>query len=196
MPNHENKPHFIAMDGLPNKFPTHRHEAAFWESLGRAVATFGFLEDILGKAIFAFTATRPYSETEIHQAYEEWLPKMERALTDQLWNLIETYEKAVREHPNALVDNFDDLLDDLRKASKMRNILCHASWRLPDPSGASLPFFVNRQKMMVDSAMDGLVLDQVQQHAAHLACAVINTVTQMGWQFPGSSGPGAPIWSR
>jgi hypothetical protein len=28
-----------------------------------------------------------------------------------------------------------------------------------------------------------------------LACAVMNTVTQMGYQFPGSSGPGKPIFS-
>ena len=32
----------------------------FWEQLGRTVATYGFLEEVLGKAIFAFTATRNY----------------------------------------------------------------------------------------------------------------------------------------
>ena len=44
--------YFVDEDGLPDGFPTHGHEAAFWESLGRAVATFGFLEEILEKAIF------------------------------------------------------------------------------------------------------------------------------------------------
>lgn len=184
----------INQDGLPDKFPTHGHEAAFWESLGRAVATFGFLEEVLGKAIFAFTATRSYGDAEIDQAYADWLPKLECALIDPLGNLIDTYGKAVRDNPDAVIENFDELLDDLRKASQMRNILCHGSWRLPDTNGASIPFFVNRQKQIVDTPMDRKFTDQVQQHVAKLACAVINTVTQMGWQFPGSAGPGKTIW--
>ena len=48
----------VNQDGLPNKFPTDGHEAAFWESLGRTVATFGFLEEVLGKAIFALPLSR------------------------------------------------------------------------------------------------------------------------------------------
>jgi hypothetical protein len=184
----------VDFDGLPDGFPTHKHEAAFWESLGRAVATFGFLEEVLGKAIFSFTATRTYNGAEIQQAYIEWLPKLERALIDPLGNLIEAYGKAVREHQCAAFDNLDDLLGDLQKTSQMRNILCHGSWRLPNTSGASIPFFINRQKEIADSAMDRQFIDQVQRHTANLACAVINTVTQMGWQFPGSAGPGKTIW--
>lgn len=186
--------YFVDQNSLPDRFPTHRHEAAFWESLGRAVATFGFLEEILGKAIFSFTATRPYNEAEIQEAYTKWLPKLERALIDPLGNLIDTYGKAVRDNPDAAIEYPDVLLDNLRKASKIRNILCHGSWRSPDTDGASIPFCVNRQKEVVDSAMDRESIDQVQQHTASLACAVINTVTQMGWQFPGSSGPGKTIW--
>jgi hypothetical protein len=185
--------YFVEPDGLPDRFPTHRHEAAFWESLGRAVATFGFLEEILGKAIFSFTATRPYKEAEIQQAYSEWLPKLERALSDPLGNLIDAFGKAVRDNPDTAIDNLDDLLGDLRKTSQMRNILCHGSWSLPDARGASIPFFVNRQKEIVDCAMDRQFIDQVQRHTANLACAVINTVSQMGWQFPGLAGSGKTI---
>lgn len=185
----------IDIDGLPEKFPTHRHEANFWESLGRAVATFGFLEEILAKAIFAFTATRPCNEAEIQKVYEEWLPKLEQALTDPLRNLINVYGKAVRNNRNATIDDLDNLLDELRKASAIRNVLCHGSWGLPNTTGASLPFFVNRKKMIFDSAIDCEFIDQVQQHTAELACTVINTVTHMGWQFPGSAGPGKAIWN-
>ena len=111
----EEKPvrYFIDPDCLPDRFPTHRHEATFWESIGRAVATFGFLEEILGKAIFSFTATRSYDEADFNQAYDEWLPKLERALVDPLGNLIDAYGKAVRDNPNAVIDNLDELLEDL-----------------------------------------------------------------------------------
>ncbi|MFA7059211.1 MAG: hypothetical protein WC156_00150 [Pedobacter sp.] len=158
------------------------------------VFPFGFLEEILGKAIFAFTATRSFEEAEIAEAYDEWLPKLERALIDPLGNLIDAYGNAVRDNSGAVIENFDEILGDLRKASQMRNILCHGSWRLPDTSGASIPFFVNRKKEIVDSAMDCQFLDQAQKHTADLACVVINTVTQMGLQFPGSAGPGKTIW--
>jgi hypothetical protein len=40
---------FIAdIENLPASFPTQRHSAAFWENLGRTVATFGFLEEAEG----------------------------------------------------------------------------------------------------------------------------------------------------
>jgi uncharacterized protein (DUF2336 family) len=39
----------VNLSALPKQFPTHMQEGAFWESLGRAVATFGFLEEVLGR---------------------------------------------------------------------------------------------------------------------------------------------------
>lgn len=78
----------VNQNDLPNKFPTHGHEAAFWESLGRTVATFGFLEEILKKAIFAFTATITYEDSEIEQAYDKWLSKLECTLSLTLWEIL------------------------------------------------------------------------------------------------------------
>ena len=57
--------YFVDYNALPEKYPTHLHEPDFWESLGRAIATFGLLEETLSKAIFSFTATKSYSEEEI-----------------------------------------------------------------------------------------------------------------------------------
>jgi hypothetical protein len=183
----------IDLNGIPLMFPTHRHDPAFWEMLGRTVATYGFLEEVLGKAIFAFTATKPYADDKIDAAYKKWLSKLESALTDPLGNLINAYGKAVREHPSARIKNLDELIDHLRKAAAIRNVICHGSWRIPDEKGASFPFFMNRQKMVFDTAVDRQFLAQTQKHVAELACAVIETVTQMGWQFPGSSSPGVPF---
>ena len=181
---------------LPVNFPTHRHDAAFWERLGRTVATYGFLEEILGKAIFSFTATKSYEESEIDLAYEQWLPKLERALTDSLGNLIDQYEKAVREHPDAGVASVDDLLGHLRMAAKLRNVLCHGSWPPPDENGAAIPKFVDQRLNVFDTPIDHAFLDQVQRHVAEVACAVMNSVAQMGWQFPGTRGRGSQNWHR
>lgn len=183
----------IDIKALPKMFPTHKHEPMFWESLGRAVATFGFLEETLGKAIFALTATKPYSEEEIQKAYESWLPKLQNALSGQLWNLVESYGKAVGEHPDSTKENLGELLDQLKEAAKIRNVICHGSWRAPTAEGASVPFFVSRHQECFETAIDIPFLLQLQEHVCELICAVINTITKMGWQFPGSQGPGAII---
>jgi hypothetical protein len=190
----EIKRYILDLEALPPLFPTHKHEPMFWESLGRVVATFGFLEETLGKAIFAFTGTKPYSEEEIQKAYDKWLPKLQNALSDQLCNLIESYGKAVREHPEATIENLDELLDDLKKAVKIRNVICHGSWQSPNAEGASVPFFVNRQQECFETAIDIPFLLQLQKHVSELICAVINTVSHMGLQFPGSQGPGTVVW--
>lgn len=183
----------VDFDQLPELYPTHFHEAVFWEWLGRTVATFGFLEDVLGQAIFAFTATREYTEQEVQKAYEEWLPKLERALFDQLGGLIDSYAKAVRENNNATITDLDALISQLREASVIRNVLCHGSWRTPDQVGASLPHFVNRKMMKFDTKIDVAFLQDVQRHTTKLISIVVSTVTHMGWQFPGTGGLGRPI---
>ena len=184
---------YVDMDTLPENFPTHRHDSDFWEKLGRAVATYGFLEEVLGKAIFSYTATKQYAASEIDKAFEKWLPKLERALTDPLGSLIDQFEKAVREHPEATMGGLEGLIVNLRKAARLRNVLCHGSWSVPDADGRSVPLFVEKKGNVFDTLIDCAYLDDVQRHVAELSCVVVNSVTQMGWQFPGSNGPGRPI---
>lgn len=178
---------------LPPKFPTHAHHAEFWEQLGRTIATFGFLEEMLGKAIFAITGTTEYSEEAVAEELDKWVPKLERALYQPLNQLIDVYVKSVRDNQSSTIENLAELEKDLRKAAEIRNVLCHGSWRIPDSDGASVPHFVNKQMVVFDTAVDIAFLERVQAHVAELGCAVINTVTRMGWQFPGSAGPGKPI---
>jgi hypothetical protein len=162
----EHKRFVVDIKNLPSLFPTHRHSAMFWESLGRTIATFGFLEEVLGKAIFAFTATTRYPESEVEAAFEKWLRTLERALIDPLAALIDAYGKAVRNNSEVTIKNLDDLLCELRKASVIRNVLCHGSWRTPDTDdGKSLPLFINRQKMVWDTPIDIPYLKQTQKAA-------------------------------
>jgi hypothetical protein len=179
---------------LPALFPTDILPPLFWEQLGRTIATFGFLEEVLGKAIFAFTGTRKYEAHEIEAAYDAWLPKLERALSDPLCNLADSYGRAVREKQDSAIENVSGIVESIKKAATIRNALCHGSWRVPDNEGKSLPFFVNRNKEVLETRIDIPFLRQVQEHVGALACDVIDTVTRMGWQFPGGGGPGESIW--
>lgn len=179
---------------LPAHFPTHRHNAEFWEALGRAVATFGFLEETLGKAIFALTATRKIPADTIDEEYKKWLPTLEKALTDPLGGLINSYDEAVRANSDATIPNLPDLLSHLREAVSRRNVICHCSWGSPDDQGRSVPSYVDKKRGVWETPIDVAHLEQLRQHVAELSCAVVNSVTQMGYQFPGSKGPGKPVF--
>lgn len=184
----------INRDKLPADFPTHLHRAEFWEALGRTIATFGFLEEVLGKAIFAFTGTRRYEPEQIDAALKTWNSQLEQALIAQLWNLAELYGKAARDNPAMTTKNVDKLVEDIKIASKIRNVLCHGSWAPPDANGASRPLFVNKQVDVFDTPIDIAFLRQVQSHVADLSCSIMESVTCIGWQFPGSGGPGQRIF--
>ena len=66
--------------------------------MGVQIATFGFLEEVLGKAIFALSATQKYKSDEIDAAYEKWIPQLERVLSDPLGKLAAFYVKLAANH--------------------------------------------------------------------------------------------------
>jgi hypothetical protein len=84
-------------------------------------------------------------------------------LIDPLGNLIDAFSKAFRSNSAATMENFDELLDGLRKASAIRNVLCHCSWRSPDGHGRSVPFFV---RMVFDTPIDITFLEGRQARVA------------------------------
>ena len=186
----------IDQQKLPASYPTHRNSNEFWEQLGRTVATYGFLEQVLGRAIFALTATRKYAQHELEEAYGKWLGQLERALSDPLGGLINAYDNALRKHHESPVHNPEQLIGDLHCAAQLRNVLCHGSWQAPDGEGKSLPLFVDKKQRVFATAIDVSYLQQVRIHLTGLICAVIDSISSQGLQFPGSAGPGEVIWTN
>ena len=142
------QPHVIDKSQLPPLFPTHRHDPAFWCSLGRAVATFGFLEEMLKKTVFALTGTvpAPEDEAEAAAAVEAWGDLLERSVAQPLGFMITKFHEAAKHHPELSTSNIDEFVADLRAAAKVRNLICHGSWGAPDESGGSVPFYVIGRK--------------------------------------------------
>ncbi|MDP3425877.1 MAG: hypothetical protein Q8S17_00675, partial [Humidesulfovibrio sp.] len=106
----------------------------------------------------------------------------------------EEYGKAVRDNADKTILNVDELVDDIKNATRLRNVLCHGSWQSPDAAGKSLPLYMNKNIEIFETSIDIDFLRKVQCHVVGLACTVINSVTHMGWQFPGGAGPGKAIW--
>lgn len=191
----------IDRDSLPKRFPTHLHDPEFWEHLGRAIASFGFLEDTLRRAYLVFTGTTLVALEEAEQEVKKWGAKLESIMTMQLWNLAKDFESAVNANPNSSTVNINELVADIKKAAELRNILCHGSWMLPDNEGRSLPRFSKKDratgKIVQFADKIGIEhLSQVQAHVTDLICSVIDTVTHMGYQFPGGAGPGRQFYDR
>lgn len=184
---------------LPHQWPTHCHSPEFWEHLGRAVASFGFLEDALRKTIFAYTGTTPVAPENAEFAVNEWAKKLESIMTMQLWNLAKEFEEAALANPKNSTENISELVGAIKRASGLRNVLCHGSWMVPDKEGQSLPHFTKRdhatrELVQFEARVNVAFLVQVQAHVAELICSVIDTITHMGYQFPGGAGPGKKIW--
>jgi hypothetical protein len=190
----EKKQTIINRAALPATFPTHPHAPEIWEQLGRTIATFGFLEETLGKAIFAFTATTEYSEDDIDEVLAKWSDQLQHALTDTLIPLVDVYAKVVREHQDSDFANLDELVEDIKKIATIRNALCHGSWRKPDSDGRSQLYFFNKKAEKFDSRVDVDWLRKLQANLVDLISSVIDSVTVMGWQFPGGGGPGERIF--
>lgn len=180
----------IDRNTLPDSCPTNGHPPEFWENLGRAVAIFGLLEAMLGRAIFALSATHEHEADQIDEAFKKWESKLERALKDQLGSLIKSFENEVRAHSECKIENFDKLVCDLNKAREWRNVLCHATWQIADQDGGSVPLFINNRLEKFETRVDITLLKQIQVETTQLCCDVIDPVTKMGWQFPGLGGPG------
>ncbi|MBZ0151208.1 MAG: hypothetical protein K8J09_06710 [Planctomycetes bacterium] len=188
----------VDRSNLPPRYPTHLHDEAFWCSLGRAVATFGFLEEMLKKAVYALTGScaAPTDEDAAKAAVEEWGELLGRALVNPLNPVIDTFAKAAKDHPEQRLQNLDEFVRNLRAAARIRNVICHGSWNAPDANGASRPFYVTGkpgEQQVFETPITVAWLDQLQAHTCELACEVVNTVTHMGYQFPGSNGPGRPL---
>jgi hypothetical protein len=200
-------PSYIDFKTLPELFPTHKHSAEFWEVLGRAVGTFGYLEKILKDAILAITAVQPVSEADFDDAYQSWLKTVNEIITDSMARLIKKFEKAVRDHPKTEKKDIDWLICELEKAKAYRDVICHGAWLgNPDKDGKSIPWFVKKDmtakpsksdplqgKLLFETEINAEVIEAVRKSVVELACEVINVVTLMGYQFPGSNGPGKPI---
>ena len=186
--------HLVSVSDLDADFPTHLHSQQFWEELGRTVATFGFLEDTLGRACFALQATTEVNDDEFDEQVGEFVARLPKLLTDSLGPLIDNYEKSLRSHQQKPIKNSHELLAELRKAKTIRDVICHGSWGLPDKQGKSTPRFFNRKEEVFATPIDTEYLRQCRSGAVALILEVINSVTVMGYEFPGTEGPGNRVW--
>jgi hypothetical protein len=188
------KGYVIDRDKLDPDFPTQSQTPLLWEELGRTVASFGFLEEMLGKAIYALTGTQEFDPAGDPEAFNVWIRTLEKALTDQLGGLIIRYEEALSENQRTKGKDYAQHIAELKSAKDIRNALCHGSWGKPDGEGQTVPKFVNRKLEIFETPIGVSFLNQTRSAVRHIICDVLDSVTSVGYQFPGSGSPGEQLW--
>lgn len=188
------KGYVIDRDKLDPDFPTQSQTPEFWEELGRTVASFGFLEEMLSKAIYALTGTKEFDAASDPEAFNEWIKTLKKALTDQLGGLINLYEEALSENQRTKAKDYSKQIAELKQAKYIRNVLCHGSWDKPDSEGRTVPKFVNWKLDVFETPIDVKFFNQTRSALRHMICNVLDSVTSAGYQFPGSASPGEQLW--
>jgi hypothetical protein len=82
-------------------------------------------------------------------------------------------------------------VEDGRRAAPAAGFVLGGSGRLPERN-----FGCFRSRCFFCDAIDVEYLLQIQGAVVEMICNLINSVTAMGWQFPGTSGPGAVVYER
>ena len=103
----------------------------FWEELGKAVAAFGYLENVLVSACYSLTAppADPRNmQAEQFPAHQQWYREVEAFRADSLHVLAGRFDKLLKKDgrvPHTVRNELRKQLDELRH---WRNALCHGAW--------------------------------------------------------------------
>ena len=182
---------------LPQAWPTNAGTPAFWEELGRTVAAFTHLEDMLARAYFGLTASRPFANMEeARAAFPAWEKALKASLTDSLGPLTEKLREVLRDDdrvPDDVANGFLARLDDLRV---WRNALCHGAWQGFAADGSTRLRHFRKTLDGPEQLDNRLTLDEISSIRAltvSLTIDIVDIVSAVGVRFPGSALPGVDL---
>ena len=184
------------MISTPDNWPTHEAEPAFWEELGRAVATFSFLEDIIPRFLLAFEGSkdgREYTEEDV----ASWVYSLKRSLSDPLGPLIPKIQQAFEGDGRVPAEAGVEIVGRLKEIKRCRNALCHGAWTDFDESGGvQLRHFVRNEEgetVLRSEQLSKEDIAAVRYETASLIRRLAEVAVSIGVQLPGSGLPGVGV---
>ena len=190
-------PLVVDRERLPEHWPTNRGSSAFWGELGRTVATFSHLEDMMARAWYGLTATREFEDMEqANAAFPEWERALEESLADSLSSLTRKLGKAFNDDkrvPHKIAGAYLARLDELRV---WRDALCHGAWQGFDDDGSvGLRHFRRGEEgpESLENRLSVEILASIRAAAVDLTADLVDILSAAGVRFPGTALPGAAI---
>ena len=182
---------------LPDDWPTNRGSPAFWEELGRTVAAFTHLEDMLARAYFGLTASRQYADMEeATAAFPQWEKALKELLTDSSYSLTSKLRKAFRDDARVPDEFAGDIIAHLDALRVWRNALCHGAWQeFAGDGSTSLRHFRKGDDgpEFLDSRLTIETISSIRAEAVALTVDVVDILSAAGVHFPGTKLPGADL---
>ena len=182
---------------LPDDWPTNRGSSAFWEALGRTVATFSHHEDMMARAWFGLTATRQFEDMEqAEAAFPRWEKALKESLTDSLRSLTDKLKKAFNDDdrvPDEVAGAFLTRLDELRV---WRNALCHGAWQgFREDGSVGLRYFSRGDEgpERLEDRLSVETLSSIRAATVDLTADLVDILSAAGVRFPGTALPGAAV---
>lgn len=158
------------IDGSPAVW--HELPAALAAEIGWTIASFGHLEDMLKRAIFAMDRHRlpdAIRETD----FRAWLRRMDHVAADSLGTLIERLDRTLARE--GLADA--DLIGQLDEVKSWRNLLCHAAWE-PSDSGWQ-PRFSNTKGEVFEGLLDAADIAAIREMTLDAARRVLRILRRL-----------------
>ena len=190
-------PRVVDRPRLPEDWPTNRGSPAFWEELGRTVATFSHLEDMAARAYFGLTATRQFEDwDQAEAAFPQWEKELKQSLTDSLYSLTSKLRKAFADDdrvPDQFAADIVTRLDELRV---WRNALSHGAWHGFEADGSTCLRHFKYTPDGPEALERRLTIETIspiRAATAKLTVDIVDIVTAAGVRFPGTALPGASV---
>ncbi|ATQ57185.1 hypothetical protein [Paracoccus yeei] len=160
----------------------------FAAALGQCVASFGWLEEVLKRTIYALDRARLADDLRPAEM-QNWVERMGQLADDSMGTLIEQLDAAMRRHPG--LRDRDQITEALGRAKLQRNLLCHASWRPTGDAGRWHPAFVGGRGEVQDAPLSLAELASIQAATLDLGGRVLAIMRATGimGRWPGDDGP-------
>ena len=182
---------------LPEDWPTNRGTPAFWEALGRTVAAFTHLEDMLARAYFGLTASRQFADMEeATAAFPQWEKDLKATLTDSLYSLTSKLRKAFSDDDRVCDDVAHGFLARLDALRVWRNALCHGAGQgFATDDSTSLRHFRKGDDgpEQLDDRLTLATISSIRAETVSLTLDVVDIVSAAGVRFPGTALPGIDL---
>ena len=179
---------------LPEDWPTNAGAPVFWEELGRTIAAFTHLEDMLARAYFGLTGSRQFANMEeAKAAYPQWEKNLNKTLTDSLGALTAKLEKAFKDDDRVSDDISEPVVARLNALRVWRNALCHGAWQGFAVDGTtSLRHFRRTADgpKLLDNSLTVENISSIRAETVALTVDVVDIVSGLGVRFPGTALPG------
>ncbi|MBD9525341.1 hypothetical protein [Paracoccus sp. PAR01] len=155
----------------------HPLPADFAAGLGQCVASFGWLEEIIKRTIFALDKAR-LADDLTHKQLQSWMVRMGHLADDSMGTLIDQLDAAMRRHPG--LHDRDRITDRLNRIKHQRNLLCHASWRPTENPGRWHPAFVSTKGEVYQPDLSLEDLTRIREETMRIGAEVLRVMRATG----------------